>query len=302
MTAFGKILVFINFIFSLVVSGLIVMVYITRADWADTNTKLNNALAVARADEAAAVARVATIERTSKDTIDALTRKEANTAKALEDVRATLKTEQDKLAASQTALNAQAANTTQLTNELTRLKGERDQLVAIRTDRDAKVLDLTKQVNDFRNEATQNLIAYNTMKERNNKLLDQVDAVTRERNALATRLGTNPTATVAPTSVTAQPTKPATDVRGSIAAYDIKNKLATITVGTDAGVAIGNTLEVFRLQPEPLYLGTLKILTSEPRQSVGRFEPAPAARGKDLLKTDEVASRIVTTPGAPTGR
>ena len=41
MTIVGKILVFVNLVFSLVVGGLVMMVYMTRTNWEDAFNKAN---------------------------------------------------------------------------------------------------------------------------------------------------------------------------------------------------------------------------------------------------------------------
>ena len=53
MTVLGKILVFINLVFSLLTGGLIVMVFLTRAQWNDAFAKQAAAYKVATAQYAA---------------------------------------------------------------------------------------------------------------------------------------------------------------------------------------------------------------------------------------------------------
>src|SRR5205085_2667341 len=53
MTVVGKILVFVNLIFSLLTAGLIIMVYTTRTNWHDANTKLQSAMQVTQAQATA---------------------------------------------------------------------------------------------------------------------------------------------------------------------------------------------------------------------------------------------------------
>src|SRR6266568_256084 len=50
MTIFGKILVFVNLAFSLVVGGLVMMVYLTRANWEDAYRKSEAQLKAVGAD------------------------------------------------------------------------------------------------------------------------------------------------------------------------------------------------------------------------------------------------------------
>jgi hypothetical protein len=56
------------------------------------------------------------------------------------------------------------------------------------------------------------------------------------------------------------PNPPAANVRGKVTAVDKKNRdLVKINVGSDNGLAVGHTLEVYRLKP-PVYLGMIRIM------------------------------------------
>ena len=65
----------------------------------------------------------------------------------------------------------------------------------------------------------------------------------------------------------------------------------TVSVGSDAGLNKGNTLEVYRLRPEPTYLGIIQIVAVSPNEAVGRpMEPwGPRA----IQVGDQVSSNIV---------
>ncbi len=86
---------------------------------------------------------------------------------------------------------------------------------------------------------------------------------------------------------------PAENVEGLVKNTDASG-LLTITIGSDAGLTKGHTLELFRLNPEApsqsKYLGTIRILEVEAHQSVaqpvGRLS-TPPHRG------DRVASRLL---------
>ncbi len=85
---------------------------------------------------------------------------------------------------------------------------------------------------------------------------------------------------------------PAENVEGRVKAVD-GSGLMTITIGSDAGLTKGHTLELFRLDPqapsESSYLGTVRVLEAEAHQAVvqpvGRLS-APPQPG------DRVASRL----------
>jgi hypothetical protein len=64
--------------------------------------------------------------------------------------------------------------------------------------------------------------------------------------------------------------------------------LLTITLGTDAGVQKGVTLEVYRLKPEPKYLGKVEVIEVHPDNSVAK----PVGRSSSPI---EVGDRVTTS-------
>jgi hypothetical protein len=82
---------------------------------------------------------------------------------------------------------------------------------------------------------------------------------------------------------------PKEQVEGEIRA--VEKDLVKINLGSDAGLAKGHTLEVYRMKPQPKYLGTLRILEVSAKEAVGQ----PVGRLSDTPKAgDRVASRIVS--------
>jgi hypothetical protein len=70
-------------------------------------------------------------------------------------------------------------------------------------------------------------------------------------------------------------------VRGSISALSADLRLVQISIGEDAGVKVGQLLDVFRLSTEkerivPLYLGTLRITRVESQAALGQYERVPS--------------------------
>jgi hypothetical protein len=63
---------------------------------------------------------------------------------------------------------------------------------------------------------------------------------------------------------------PSQNVEGLIKAVDPQSGFVTITLGNDAGLAKDNALEVYRLKPEPRYLGSVKIIEVRPNEAVAK--------------------------------
>jgi hypothetical protein len=78
-------------------------------------------------------------------------------------------------------------------------------------------------------------------------------------------------------------------VRGTITAVDAASGLVRISIGSDAGLNKGNTLEVFRVKPKPVYLGTITVIEVQAKEAVGK----PLKSAKEPLRVgDEVAGKL----------
>jgi hypothetical protein len=83
---------------------------------------------------------------------------------------------------------------------------------------------------------------------------------------------------------------PSANVEGVVKAVDTASGLLEISLGSDAGLAKGSTLEVFRLTGEkPKYLGRVRILEVKPASSVGKFLRRPF---EEAQAGDRVSSRL----------
>ena len=85
---------------------------------------------------------------------------------------------------------------------------------------------------------------------------------------------------------------PPGELQGSVKAVDDTSGLVTITIGSDAGLAKGHTLEAYRLgtvKTGPKYLGTVRILEVRPSEAVAK----PVGRLHEAIQTgDSIASKI----------
>ena len=86
---------------------------------------------------------------------------------------------------------------------------------------------------------------------------------------------------------------PTAYVKGTILKIHADDKtLVEISIGSDHGVVKNNTLEVYRLQPRPEYLGTIRIVDARHQNSVGRLMRAGTSTVRQLQEGDIVASSI----------
>jgi hypothetical protein len=80
-------------------------------------------------------------------------------------------------------------------------------------------------------------------------------------------------------------------VEGKITSLDLPSKLVKVSVGSDAGLKKGDTLEVYRLDPNgPKYLGQLKVVEVKPTEAVAH--PGTAGKDGDLKVGDNVTNQL----------
>src|SRR5438876_388371 len=82
--------------------------------------------------------------------------------------------------------------------------------------------------------------------------------------------------------------KPVTDVRGTVTG--VEGAIAAVSIGIDRGVDKGTILDVFRLAPKPVYLGTLRVTAAREHDAIGNF--AAADKTAIIQKGDSVSTRL----------
>jgi hypothetical protein len=291
MTVIGKILVFVNLVFSLLTAGLIVMVYTTRINWYDAYTKQKAATDVVRRDMTTAEeAQREELKRRDADFQQLLATKNKleSEAKSLAEQLSKAKADYEALSKSNTS--GQKVNADQ-TAELERRKAEVEALKKTVNDQDKKIADIDRQMARLRDESVQYKIQWEQTKDRLRLAQDQITTLSQENGRLRTQLGGGQT-TAYPPGVSPAPAgggAPAgriEDLHGTI--QEVRGDMATMTPGSDAGVVVGAKLRVFHLQPKPEFLGTLEIVAVSPTEAVGRLT---GPRARQVKKGDEVDAR-----------
>lgn len=287
MTAVGKILVFLNLVFSLVVGAFVVMVYMARTNWVhEFNTlKAQNQVLVASADTY------------KNEAIKAQQEAEGRIAKVsadLKSVQADLDTElkiNDRLSKDLEKLKQQNTKDNALTSLSMTEVNKRQEDVSKLRDRLKQETDtnntLVKKNTDLQNETTAAQIEKRAVQDMNNRLEAQLQQMAKDMARIRASGGSTTTARAGGKN------PPHEDVEGLVKNTD-SSGLMTLTVGSDAGLTKGHTLELFRLNPsmpsQSRYLGTVRVLeataTQAVAQPVGRLAAPPQAG-------DRVASRIL---------
>jgi uncharacterized phage infection (PIP) family protein YhgE len=292
MNIVGKTLVIINLVFALLVAGFLAIDFGTRTNWKDGFTKLKAELDVSRANTTNA-----------QDTNRKLLDEKKTAEKNLNDLQKTYKAyeleaadslEKANRKAQEEADRARAAeiNLMKLTSEKGRLEAEIKDLTGLVKKRDEMVRGLQDASNKYRGEALSSEQKASSANQRSLALLEQLrqkelELVRREN------IGKGGTTTAYSPRNPDYRNPPTAYVKGVVEKVDAKDSsVAQISIGSDEGLKEDNTLDVFRLTPDPVWVGTLRLTDVNHHSAVGRL--LPRAGGRNALKTgDEVASRII---------
>jgi len=288
MTIVGKILVFLNLVFSLVVGGLVLMVYLTRTNWEE----------------------VAKREKEQVKVIDVERKQDQDKFNAIDvQNKAANKILQDKITTLEEANRTLTADRDQKAQELAKLKDpERQKLALDRALQEAtasraeQVDELTKsnsqlqkdkvslieERNDERRARIQSDVEAKLYKSRNLELVSAIQDLHRELTKA--KLGPNPTGAFNARK-SGDDNPPPENVEGRIRKVDPETNLVTLSIGSDAGLAQGHVLEGYPTRPEAKYLGKLQVVDARPHEAVAR--PVAGQRGVTIQKGDTVASSIL---------
>jgi hypothetical protein len=158
-------------------------------------------------------------------------------------------------------------------------------------DREVAIVRLEADIKRYRNDAVQFEALAKTRQIQNENLLEQLRGTTLALAKLQAGVGVevaggggrDPNA----------PNPPAVVVNGKIEKVDGVD-LVLLSLGTDHGVAKGNTLDVYRTQPDAKYLGMVRIIDANHHQSVARLIPTGnAAFRAKLREGDLVTSKLI---------
>jgi vacuolar-type H+-ATPase subunit I/STV1 len=279
MTFFGKILVVLIFVMSLVFMTFTIAVYSTHRNWRDLVANPENGLKVQiqraqeeltkRQNEKEVLQNQLALERASR--VGALAALETRAS----ELDSQLRQAQQRLDQLSAEKSEAIEGLKQAQNEMQRLKDEvdsvRKEIRTTRQDRDeqlARAIELTDRLNQGEGELRR-------LKERNQGLINQLAQaqLVLDRNDLSVH-----------TPVDGQPPK----VDGVVTAIREGN-LVEVSVGADEGLRRGHTLDVYR--DSGGYLGRLMVIETNPDRSVTRI--VPEFRQGVIRKGDRVATKLL---------
>ena len=285
MTVLGKILVGLNFVFSLVAASLFVMSYAARTNWKNYADKVSVEYTVADNSAKAYALEAAEARRSggerariAEEQLAAKTAELKEQKNQLEAAQANLVATTENLRQAKIAIDSGNAQKKLLMDDSKRLEA-----AVIAKDQEIKANLVT--MNDLKKDKVNADIARDGFKE----MAEGLEKRVRELEAFvkkAKATGVVP----ASSAVLASDNPPPEDIEGFVKRDADASGLVLISIGSDAGIPKGHTLEVFRLSPQAKYLGRIKVIEVRPYESVGQIIGKPAG---PILKDDRVASKLL---------
>jgi len=281
MTFVGKILVIVIMAFALLFLGISTVVFTTATDWKKETEKQRGEVTKLQTKNRDATAA---LDASKKDLAAAKTAHEL-AKKELDNRIAALETDtkrlQDEITQSRTSLEVAQQNAKTSLDEAAARKAETDLL------REQKSA-VEKQANEY--------------KIRQTELNDQIRILTRERDVakennkdLRDRVARYSTLLrgkgLSDDISTVKGTESPPVVRGEVLRVDARNKRVELSIGSDDGLVPGHQLHLYRVKPQPEYLGEVKIISTDPDQAVGQVV-GNTVNGKKIQGGDIVSSTI----------
>lgn len=269
MTIFGKLLVFLVLLLSLIWNGLVVNAYVTRSNWA-AEAKKAQAKAQEAADSANNLRKLVDAQQEAGEDAKRVLREDRDQLytryAALEQQYKDLnKAYQDKIDAEKAVGNTQ----NQLQANHKTLLEQVDNLTKLLAEKEKAVTDMTLTTERSVAAKVKAELEAAAQLQRAERLYEQYQRLQEELSEQKSGSGG------ALAALDPKRAAPA-GFRGTIRTGG--TGLVSFTPGLDAGLQQGAVLTVYRLTPTPKYVGTVKVTQVDPKEAVGQFHPPAGVR------------------------
>jgi hypothetical protein len=267
MNTIGKILVVLNLIFALVVGGFLVIDFATRTNWKTAYEKLKDEMLVAGTNTNESGR---TLQQLNTQVKRAVAEREEWKQKLIDqETVAKVERESHKRMTDELIDKAKDAdlNSQKAIAERDRLTKEVELLSGTVQNRDNVILALQKDNKQYRTEASAMKDLSEATQRRNVDLLAQIQDLLRKIALRDAGVGSENKLAKDPNA----PNPPSNYVKGKIDRVDPKDRtLVQISLGTDQGLKLDHTLEVYRVDP-PQYLGRIRIVDAKEHAAAGKL-------------------------------
>lgn len=286
MTLVGKILVIVIMVFALLFLGFSTVVFTTATNWKDETSKQKEAATKLQTSVSTLKAQVEAVQKdfeTGKaehaTTVTQLKNEIGIRDKSIADQQAQITQAQSTLEGAQQTARVAVDETAQRTKEVDLLRNQNE---AVRKQADEFKLSRT-ELEDQRRELQRQL---ETAQRNNADLLDRVSTLSsflRSKNL---------TDNVAQIKSQGPGVPPPPDVEGRVDRV-VDNNRVELSIGSDEGLAVGQELSMYRIEPKADYIGKIRIVLVESDKAVG-VVVGRTFQGKKIEEGDIVASTFRT--------
>ncbi len=292
MNYIGKILVILNLVFVLVLAGFLVVFSARRTDWHDQYVKLEAEMKSAEIIVGTEGRSLQILANENKKLAQeqATARQEVTDLKAVNEAQKA--TYDAKLADSDMRHRDVDLALQRSLAEKERLNKENEGLLVVIKQRDETIVNQQADIVKFRNFAAAQEGAAKNTGDRLAQALERNAELERALVKASTSGGVGGGGGDSG-AIRGRPNPPSVYVEGKVESIHAKDAdLVQLTIGSDKGLAKNQTLEAYRLDPQPQYLGMIRIVDVTPHQAVGRLERVGAANRIPLRVGDTVASTL----------
>jgi len=285
MTFVGKILVILIMAFSLVFLGISTVVFTTATNWKDRSTKQAGEIQKIQGQVRDAQAKVTDAEAKLKTAIEEHSAAVKQRETRIADLEKQVKDAESEMTAARSQLETAQNNAKVALTEATARKGQIDVL----SETLSKAQNQANEFNAQNIELTDRIRILERQKataEQNAKslrdLTGRVTAFLRMKNIPMENIDKLDPNSVPPT------------VEGKVTELEPTRRRMEISIGSDDGLASGQELYVFRLQPRAEYIGKVKIVSVYPDKAVAEVI-GNTVNGKKVQENDIVSSTLLNT-------
>jgi hypothetical protein len=287
MNTLGKTLVVLNLLFALVTGGFVVFTWATRFRYDQALEKQRDEAKILKAFAAAANETLAVENAKYKKAVeerDALKTKlddyAVETKVKLAEKDEDLRKKTEELDEKKTTLRLKE-------EEVVRRNAEVKNLTAALQEREGRINGLEADARKFQASALAEKARADSLQARAENLL----AANKDLLLKIAELNTGGDKKGPLTKIKlGEPNPPPTLVKGTI--ERVESDLVTLSVGSDHGLALNQTVEAYRLAPDAAYLGRVRIVEVDHHSAVGRLERSSISRVVPLRAGDMVISEL----------
>jgi hypothetical protein len=288
-------LVILNLVFALITGGFLVIDFATRTNWKNSYEQLKrdtDVMGVNSGQLPASVANLnnkltlalAEVDKLKQDLVDA-------------EVAAKIKMESYKIERDEAVAKITDAdlNTKKAQAEALRMKEEIKGIVATISKREQDIANLQSENKRLRTDNINMTVQTKSMQDRNEVILEEHQKVLKQLAKY--QAGVAPTSEGGIIRDANQANPPSSNMKGKIETVDPADKgLVRISLGSDNGLQKNQTLEVYRMDPRPQYLGMIRIVETDHHRAVGRLMSSSVTGSRVALREGDIVASSLSQP------